>query len=230
MGDFRNLKEVGQYFNVLSGCGKRPFSHRVFGSPRLLSSVGAPILKGHRQSRFARCYIAAATIGVLSCSMVAAKVQQQMPITASPGQVFQNQAASSGATTCQHVMGGLGAALTNGSQFTSMLRINRSAPDKHMITSKVGMTYSLPDLKGRAVGILVGAPLASGCEGEMIRVAPLNRSCEALATTFPRGSARTQNLSGVSLYDLGEGRGEAMLIDNGAGCVAVTIAGTRPDT
>ena len=89
------------------------------------------------------------------------------------------------------------------------------------------MAYDLPDLKGEAASIVVAAPVADGCEGHFVRIAPFQKPCPQDLRNLPAGSALVSDLSQVPLYQLGGNQGQALLISSGAGCVVVTITEGR---
>ncbi|HJS09987.1 hypothetical protein [Sphingopyxis sp.] len=146
------------------------------------------------------------------------------PDTLSPGtRVFAEQAGKLGAQKCARLYSVLGDLVSQGANYAVRTETNKQAPDAHPIQGAVGMTYNLPDLKGQAAGLVFAAPVANGCEGHFVRIAPFQKPCEQVVKDLPAGSVGAANLSGVPVYQLGGGQGQALMIPSGASCVVVTV-------
>ncbi len=146
------------------------------------------------------------------------------PNTVSPGtRVFAEQAGKLGAQKCAGLYSALGDLVSRGADYAVHTETNREAPDGHVIKGAIGMTYNLPDLKGQAAGLVFVAPMANGCEGHLVRVAPFQKPCQQVVKDLPAGSTPAANLSGVPLYQLGGGQGQALMLASGTSCVVVTF-------
>ncbi len=146
------------------------------------------------------------------------------PNAASPGtRVFAEQAGKLGAQKCARLYSVLGDLVSHGADYAVRTETNKQAPDAHLIQGAVGMTYNLPDMKGQAAGLVFASPVANGCEGHLVRIAPFQKPCQQVVKDLPAGSVAAADLSGVPLYQLGGGQGQALMIASGASCVVVTV-------
>lgn len=137
---------------------------------------------------------------------------------------FQQHAKQAGLASCSNVFPGLGALLTSGSQYGVQSIWNDDAPDKHSIQALVGMNYATAGYSGPAAGVVLASPTATDCEGSMVRVAPFDISCSDMPGKLPKGSKLTNNLSQVSVYELPDNNGNAMLLPVGDRCVVISVA------
>ncbi|MBB3609421.1 hypothetical protein [Rhizobium sp. BK602] len=137
---------------------------------------------------------------------------------------FLQHAKQAGLQSCSTVFPVLGELLTNGTQYNVQSVWNNEAADKHAVQALVGMNYATQGYSGPAAGIVFAAPLASGCEGAMVRVAPFTASCPDISTRFPNGSKLVNNLGPIGVYELGNDGGNAMLLPTGNGCVVISVA------
>lgn len=146
------------------------------------------------------------------------------PGAVSPGtRVFAEQAGKLGAQKCARLYSVLGDLVSQGANYAVRTETNKQAPDAHLIQGAVGMTYNLPDMKGQAAGLVFASPVANGCEGHLVRIAPFQKPCQQVVKDLPAGSVAAADLSGVPLYQLGGGQGQALMIATGASCVVVTV-------
>ena len=166
-------------------------------------------------------FLLKAAIGVALVAGGAAIAQQAVP--PKPGNMFQQKAGELGAGRCVSVFAGLGQMVTQGASYTVQVEADKAAPDAHPLVGLVGMTYDTPGYRGQAAGFVLAAPVGQRCEGQLIRVAPMQRTCQQVVALLPRGSAVASNLSGMPLYNLGGNQGQALLVPNGSTCVVVTI-------
>jgi hypothetical protein len=158
---------------------------------------------------------------LLSSVMAAQSNQAAAPAASSPFQVQANQL---GARKCVNLFAGLGRMVTQGSSYGVQVEVNKAAPDANALQGVVGMTLNLPGLKGRAAGVVLAAPTVQGCQGNMVRVAPLAKPCSEVVKMLPAGSVAAGELSGVPLYNVPSSQDRVLLIANGAGsCVAVSV-------
>lgn len=138
---------------------------------------------------------------------------------------FRSHAGQAGLGQCANLYQQLGQGLTAGASYAVNTQWDRSAPNAHAVQGLVGMSYDVKDYKAQAAGVVFASPVGQKCEGNLVRVAPIQKSCAEVARTLPGGSALFQNLSGTPLYNLGGNRGEALLVPSGNNtCVVVTIA------
>jgi hypothetical protein len=146
------------------------------------------------------------------------------PDAVSPGaRVFAEQAGKLGAQKCARLYSVLGDLVSHGADYAVRTETNKQAPDAHLIQGAVGMTYNLPDMKGQAAGLVFASPVANGCEGHFVRIAPFQKPCQQVVKDLPAGSVAAADLSGVPVYQLGGGQGQALMIASGASCVVVTV-------
>ncbi|MDL2405866.1 hypothetical protein PY650_09340 [Rhizobium calliandrae] len=138
---------------------------------------------------------------------------------------FRQHAKQAGLQSCSTVFPVLGELLTNGTQYNVQSNWNNDAADKHAVEALVGMSYASQGYSGPAAGIVFAAPIASGCEGAMVRVAPFVAPCTDIPAKFPNGSKLVNNLGqiSVSVYELSSG-GNAMLLPTGNSCVVISVA------
>ncbi|WP_133709690.1 hypothetical protein [Rhizobium sp. BK313] len=141
-----------------------------------------------------------------------------------PDTPFLQHAKQAGLQSCSTVFPVLGELLTNGTQYNVQSKWNSNAADKHAVEALVGMNYASQGYSGPAAGIVFAAPIASGCEGTMVRVVPFVASCADIPTKFPNGSKLVNNLGQISVYELGNDGGNAMLLPTGNGCVIISVA------
>lgn len=145
---------------------------------------------------------------------------------------FLQHAKQAGLQSCSGVFPGLGAVLTSGSQYSVQSIWNSETPDKHAVQALVGMNYATEGYSGPAAGVVIAAPTGSRCEGSMVRVAPFAASCADMPAMLPKGSKLANNLAQVSVYELPDNSGNAMLLPTGNGCVVISVAsatGTQGD-
>ncbi|MEX2743014.1 hypothetical protein AB3480_16920 [Rhizobium mongolense] len=145
---------------------------------------------------------------------------------------FRQHARTAGLQACSNVFPGLGALLTNGSQYAVQSTWDLKTPDKHAVQALVGMNYATKVYSGAAAGVVIAAPTGSLCEGAMIRVAPFATPCADMPAMLPKGSRLTNNLVQISVYELPDNGGNAMLLPTGSGCAVISVAsatGTQGD-
>jgi hypothetical protein len=154
--------------------------------------------------------------------MAAAETNDAKPaLTDTP---FLQHAKQAGVQACSSVFPVLGELLTNGAKYDVQSSWNREAPDSHAVQALVGMNYSTGDYSGPAAGVVFASPTKSACEGTMIRVAPFSASCANMSSNLPQGSRLANNLGQISVYDLGGGKGNALLLPAGNSCVVISVA------
>lgn len=141
-----------------------------------------------------------------------------------PDTPFLEHAKKAGLQSCSTVFPILGQLLTSGTQYNVQSTWSNEASDKHAVQALVGMNYATQGYSGPAAGIVFAAPVASGCEGAMVRVAPFTGSCPEISAKFPNGSKLVNNLGQVGVYQLGNDGGDAMLLPTGSGCVVISVA------
>lgn len=137
---------------------------------------------------------------------------------------FLQHAKQAGLQSCSTVFPALGELLTNGTQYNVQSVWNNGAADKHAVQALVGMNYATQGYSGPAAGIVFAAPIASGCEGSMVRVAPFTASCTDISAKFSNGTKLINTLGQVGVYELGNNGGNAMLLPSGNGCVVISVA------
>jgi hypothetical protein len=137
---------------------------------------------------------------------------------------FLQHAKQAGLQSCSSVFPGLGALLTNGTTYSVQSIWNNETPDKHAVQALVGMNYATEGYSGPAAGVVVAAPTGSLCEGSMVRVAPFAASCADMPAMLPKGSKLTNNLAQISVYELPDNGGNAMLLPAGSSCVVISVA------
>jgi hypothetical protein len=180
-----------------------------------------------KRKRFSRFMTGAIGVALLAGSAQAG-AQSGPPANAPAPAVdaFREQAGRLGVQRCADLFAGMGRGVALGSTYTVQVQADPSAPDAHAVQGVVGMAYNRPDYRGQAAGIVLAAPVGQACEGQLVRVAPFQRSCQQVVGLLPAGSTAAGNLSGVPLYDLGDDQGQALLVPSGATCVVVTVART----
>lgn len=137
---------------------------------------------------------------------------------------FRQHAKQAGLLACSNVFPGLGTLLTEGSQYGVQSIWNNETPDRHAVQALVGMNYASEGYTGTAAGVVVAAPTGSDCEGSMVRVAPFPVPCADMPARLPQGSKLTNNLAQVSVYELPNNGGNAMLLPSGNSCVVISVA------
>lgn len=137
---------------------------------------------------------------------------------------FLQHTKQAGLQSCSTVFPVLGELLTSGTQYNVQSVWNNKAADKHAVQALVGMNYATQGYSGPAAGVVFAAPVASGCEGSMVRVAPFTASCPDISAKFPNGSKLVNTLGQVGIYELANDGGDAMLLPTGNGCVVISVA------
>lgn len=165
----------------------------------------------------------AAMAGIAFAGGAGVSALAQQAAAPSTANLFHDQARKLGAQKCTALYAALGQGVTQGAAFAVKTEINKGAPDAHIVKGIVGMTYNLPDLKGPAGGVVLAAPVAQGCEGYLVRIAPFQKPCAQVVPFLPAGSVAEQPLSGVPQYRLGGNQGQALMIPSGSSCVVVTL-------
>ena len=137
---------------------------------------------------------------------------------------FLQHAKQAGLQSCSNIFPALGQMLTTGTTYSVQSIWNNEAPDKHVVEALVGMNYATQGYSGPAAGLVFAAPTASVCEGTMVRVAPFAASCADVPALLPKGSKLANNLGQISVYELANGGGNAMLLPTGSSCVVISVA------
>src|SRR5690606_29579475 len=119
--------------------------------------------------------------------------------------VFLEHAGMSGAEQCKELFAGMGLSLVGESVYSAMSNWDETSPDQHAINSIVGMRFGSTEEGFSAGGLLFAAPVARGCEGSLIRIAPSSASCDAMQAQLPAGSAHSADLEGMAVYNLLDG-------------------------
>lgn len=138
---------------------------------------------------------------------------------------FRAHAGQAGLHQCANLYQALGQALTPGANYAVSTQWDKNGPNAHTVQGVVGMTYDLQDYKAQGGGVVFASPIGQACEGNLVRVAPVQKPCPEVARTLPSGSRLSQNLSGTPLYDLGGNNAfQALLIPSTNMCIVVTVA------
>lgn len=158
-------------------------------------------------------------------AVAAPAVPQNVPAQA-PQTVdaFRQQADKLGVKQCANLFSTIGQVVTMGSTYAVQVQADGKAPNDHAVQGVAGIAYNTPELNGQAAGIVMAAPVGKKCEGQLVRVAPFQKSCAEVIKLFPQGSTAAGTLSGVPLYNLGGNQGQAMMIASGPTCIVVTVA------
>lgn len=178
-----------------------------------------------RPQRRLAAFVAMAGIAFAGGAGVSAVAQQAA--TPPAASLFQDQASKLGARRCASLFAAMGNTVVHGAAHGVQTQVEPAAPDGHGVQGLVGMTYNTPDYSGQAAGIVLAAPIGEKCEGQLVRVAPFQRTCQNVVALLPAGSTRAGMLSGVPLYNLGGNQGQALLVQSGGACVVVTVAQGR---
>ncbi|MER9760574.1 hypothetical protein [Mesorhizobium sp. M0138] len=137
---------------------------------------------------------------------------------------FLQHAKEAGLQSCSNIFPALGQMLTTGTTYSVQSIWNNEAPDKHLVEALVGMNYATQGYSGPAAGLVFAAPTASVCEGTMVRVAPFATNCADVPALLPKDSKLANNLGQISVYELANGGGNAMLLPTGNSCVVISVA------
>ncbi|MER9686871.1 hypothetical protein [Mesorhizobium sp. M0139] len=137
---------------------------------------------------------------------------------------FLQHAKEAGLQSCSNIFPALGQMLTTGTTYSVQSIWNNEAPDKHLVEALVGMNYATQGYSGPAAGLVFAAPTASVCEGTMVRVAPIAANCADVPALLPKDSKLANNLGQISVYELANGGGNAMLLPTGNSCVVISVA------
>jgi hypothetical protein len=137
---------------------------------------------------------------------------------------FLQHTKQAGLQSCSTVFPVLGELLTNGTTYSVQSIWNNEAADKHVVQALVGMNFATEGYSGPAAGVVFAAPTASACEGAMVRVAPFAAACADIPAMLPKGSKLANNLGQISIYELADGGGNAMLLPTGNTCVVISVA------
>jgi len=147
----------------------------------------------------------------------------QAPATQTGDSVFIAHTRQAGLTTCKGIYPTLGQMLTQGTEYMVQSKWHSKSPNAFPIQALVGMNYVSGTYKGPAFGAIFASPNGQRCEGDMIRIVPLQQDCQTAATQLPQGSQQAVTLSGIPVYDLPNGGGQAILMTAGTSCVALTV-------
>lgn len=137
---------------------------------------------------------------------------------------FLQHAKQAGLQSCSTVFPLLGELLTNGTTYSVQSIWNNEAADKHVVQALVGMNYAVEGYNSPAAGVVFAAPTTSACEGALVRVAPFSVPCADVPAMLPKGSKLANNLGQISIYELADGGGNAMLLPTGNSCVVISVA------
>lgn len=140
------------------------------------------------------------------------------------GTPFLQHSQQAGLTSCSNVFPTLGQLLTNGATYSVQSTWNDEAADKHVVQALVGMDYATGGYSGPAAGVVFAAPISPACEGAMVRVAPFAAKCADIPAMLPKGSKLASNLGSISVYELANEGGNAMLLPTGDSCVVISVA------
>jgi hypothetical protein len=166
-----------------------------------------------------------ATLGALLAGVATAQSQTPAEKTPAKGETpFHKHVSQAGIRSCANVFPALGQVLTLGSSYAVNTQWNSTSPDAHPVQAVTGMNYDMPDYKAQAAGIVFASPIGEGCEGNLVRVAPFQKTCEEVVGTLPKGSVLAETLSGTPLYNLANNTGQALLVPTGSSCVVVSVA------
>jgi hypothetical protein len=171
-----------------------------------------------------------ATILALALAVPALAAASQAGSTQVPGQtpadksdLFSQQTDRLGANSCARLYSALGRGAVAGSNFTVRTEADRGAPNAHAVNGTAVMIYNLPAVKGPAAALVAVTPIGDRCEGQFVRIVPFQVSCSQVLRDFPAGTKPIGDLSGVPLYQLGGGGGQALTIPSGQTCIVVSI-------
>jgi hypothetical protein len=192
------------------------FGSQLMRRITLFCSIGAFLAAGAVLAFEIRPYIGA----FLSTEATA---QSQAPESSKGDTPFHKHIGQAGIRTCANLFPVLGQALIFGSTYAVNTQWNKTSPDAHTLQAVAGMSYDTPDYKQQAAGVIVASPLATGCEGTFVRVAPFPKPCQEVVATLPQGSALSETLSGTPYYNLANNSGQALLISSGSSCVVVSV-------
>lgn len=140
------------------------------------------------------------------------------------GTPFLRHSQQAGLSSCSNVFPALGQLLTNGATYSVQSTWNDEAADKHVVQALVGMDYATEGYSGPAAGVVFAAPISPTCEGAMVRVAPFAAKCADIPAMLPNGSKLTNTLGSISVYELANEGGNAMLLPTGDSCVVISVA------
>jgi hypothetical protein len=153
-----------------------------------------------------------------------AQSKQATPPQAPAASLFKQQADQLGVRRCANLYAALGETVAAGAAHNVQTRAEKSDADGHNVQGVVGLTYNTPSYSSQAAGIVTVSPVGDKCEGQLVRIAPYQRSCQQMVALLPAGSTAAGSLTGVPLYNLGGNQGQALLVPNGQTCVVVTVA------
>lgn len=137
--------------------------------------------------------------------------------------LFLKHAVDAGVSACAGVYASLGKALTNGNPFMLQTQSAKENANTHSLQGVAGISYrSETGDDGLAAGLVFAAPVGNSCEGQMVRVVPVPKPCQAITGLLPKGSTPLPELSGIPAYAF-PGDGQAMLMPAGTGCIAISI-------
>ncbi|MBA8881479.1 hypothetical protein [Phyllobacterium myrsinacearum] len=215
---------------------KQSINDRIIARSQSSSDSEAPSSSGSRWRWRAKfvvgisiILIAAASLGLKfhpnlgSVFFAEATAQSKASAGVTDNTPFRDHISQAGIRTCANLIPVLGQALTFGSTYAVNTQWNKNSPDAHSVQAITGMSYNTPEYKEQAAGIIIASPMAAGCEGTFVRVAPFQKTCQEVATTLPKGSALAETLSGSPYYNLANNAGQALLISSGNTCVVVSV-------
>lgn len=145
------------------------------------------------------------------------------PVAPLPDTPFLAHAKQAGLTTCSRVFPVLGQLLTNGATYNLETTWNQTQPNDHSVQALVGMSYASQTYTGPAAGIVVTSPVGSSCEGTMMRVTPMQRTCQEVVSGLLQGSRQANAVGPIAVYTLANNGGQVLLIPSDRSCVVVSV-------
>lgn len=142
---------------------------------------------------------------------------------ATPETPFLTHARQAGLTTCGTVYPALGQILTQGSEYMVQSSWNKTSPNAFPLQALVGMNYRAGAYTGPAIGIVSASPNGARCDGDMVRIVPLNQDCQTASRNLPQGTRQVANLTNIPVLELPNGGGQVVMMAAGQLCVAVTV-------
>lgn len=144
------------------------------------------------------------------------------PLEPSGDTPFHEHVAQAGMAACLDGFPLMGALVTGDASYAVQSKWTPDRPAGGMIRSLIGMRFETPEHSGPAVGYVMAAPSGGACEGGMIRVTPIERSCAEVERQFLAGATLEAELEGLPAY-LAEGGDQVVTLPLGEHCVAVSV-------
>ncbi|MCL2716472.1 MAG: hypothetical protein FWD68_18370 [Alphaproteobacteria bacterium] len=135
--------------------------------------------------------------------------------------VFEKLVQEANIVTCGKTFAALGNGMSRNFDYTAQSRWDSRSANDHSVVSLVALKPIAP---GGAIGggTIFAAPVGGSCEGEVVRVTPVPRSCPDVAAQLEKSNGQSGQLGELAVLSMPGGI-EVMLLPFDKACVTVTV-------